>query len=122
MKRLAVVAVISGLGLAAARADTLWITGAYGNAEGCKAVAKIGSRSENLIILRSNSVERYEAQCEILNVASSSGGSAVLDVICGGEGETWADRFVFHDDSDDRKTIRLTLSPAGEPEELKRCD
>ena len=122
MKGLAFVAVIAGLGPAAAYADTLWITGTYGNEGGCKAVAKLGSRSENLVILRSNGVERYEAQCEILNVASSGGGWAVLDVICGGESETWADRFVFQDDSDDRKTIRLTLSPAGEPEELKRCD
>ena len=122
MKGLAVVALIAGLEPAAARADALWITGTYGNEDGCAAITDSQKRSENLVILRSNNIERYEAQCDILNVASSSGGWAVLDVLCGGEGETWADRFVFQDDSDDRKTIRLILSPAGEPEELKRCD
>lgn len=115
-------AVLAGFSSATARADRFWITGAFGNEAGCRFVADSSARSDSLGILRSKSIERCETQCETLNTPSSGGGLAVLNVICGGEGETWADMFMFHEDVENHNRLRLTLTSAGESTELKRCE
>lgn len=123
MKRLLVLAFLVGLNPSASFADTLRISGAFGNEEGCKAVVdNAAMRSESLLILRSDSIERYESHCGILEVQSSAGGWAVVDAICGGEGETWTETFLFREDADDRSKATLTVGASGEPDALKRCD
>lgn len=122
MVRLLTVVVLFVIGSNAAIADSLWIAGSFGNEDGCKSIADSASRSENLLIVRSDSIERYEAHCGILTVQSSGGGWAILETICGGEGETWAETFLFQEVPDDRNKARLATAPSGEFADLARCD
>ncbi len=117
-----IMAVLAGIIPVAAEADSLWITGSYGNEAGCRYVATGQAESDNHIVLKSNSIERHESQCEILNVNSSAGGWAVLDVICGGEGETWAEKYLFQEDPDDRAKVKLAIASSPEFETLERCN
>lgn len=122
MVRLLTVAVLMVIGSNTAIADSLWIAGSFGNEDGCKSIADSASRSENLLIVRSDSIERYEAHCGILTVQSSGGGWAILETICGGEGETWAETFLFQEVPDDRNKARLATAPSGDFADLARCD
>jgi hypothetical protein len=117
-----IMAVLAGIIPVAAAADSLWITGNYGNAAGCRYASSGQIEGDNYILLKSNSIERYESQCEILNVNSSGGGWAVLDVICGGEGETWAEKYLFQEDIEDRNKAKLAIASAPEFETLERCN
>ncbi len=119
---LPILSFLLALGPLTARADSLWITGSYGNTAGCRYANSGQVEGDNYILLKSNSIERYESQCEILNVNSSGGGWAVLDVICGGEGETWAEKYLFQEDIEDRNKAKLAIASAPEFETLERCN
>lgn len=117
-----IMAVLAGFIPVAAAAGSLWITGSYGNTAGCRYANSGQVEGDNYLLLKSNSIERYESQCEILNVNSSGGGWAVLDVICGGEGETWAEKYLFQEDIEDRNKAKLAIASAPEFETLERCN
>lgn len=72
---------------APASAQSLDISGAYGNAEGCK-FARTGSRdSEEIVLLKPDGVENYATGCEFVEVLTARDGSKVVTGICGYEGE-----------------------------------
>src|SRR5262249_42271613 len=71
----------------ASLAQSLDISGPYGNAEGCK-FAKAGLRdSEEMLLLKPDRVENYAAGCDFVEVLTAKDGSKVVTGICGYEGE-----------------------------------
>ena len=71
----------------AAAADTLPITGAYGNADGCK-FHKYGSvDGDALLLLTPTSVQSYGTGCDILQALPGKDGAFLITGICRFEGE-----------------------------------
>ena len=68
-------------------AQSLEISGPYGNVAGCE-FAKSGSRdNEDMVLLKPDGVENYATGCEFVEVLTAKDGSKVVTGICGFEGE-----------------------------------
>jgi hypothetical protein len=71
----------------ASLAQSLDISGPYGNVTGCK-FAKGGVRdSEEMLLLTRDRVESYATGCDFVEVLTAKDGSKVVTGICGYEGE-----------------------------------
>lgn len=88
----------------AAQADTLAITGSYGNKDGC-AYAKSGEStgSENFFLLTSEAITTATSVCSIEKVLKTDGKSFEATVSCQAEGE----------DSGTDDTAKITYGPKG---------
>lgn len=76
----------AGASLAAA-ADRLPISGAYGNAEGCR-LAKTGeAENDTLLLLKPDWIQSYGTGCDILQALPGKEGAYLIYGICGFEGE-----------------------------------
>ncbi|MFI0843345.1 hypothetical protein [Mesorhizobium sp. IMUNJ 23232] len=73
--------------LPAIAADTLPITGAYGNAEGCKFHKDGTIDNDTLLLLTTDWVQSYGTGCDILQALPGKDGAFLISGICGFEGE-----------------------------------
>jgi hypothetical protein len=70
-----------------AAAQSLDITGPYGNADGCKFAKEGLAVSEDMLLLTPNEIRSYGTGCEFVEVLTAKDGSKVVTGICGYEGE-----------------------------------
>ncbi|MGO4355637.1 hypothetical protein AB4Z25_27320 [Rhizobium sp. RAF36] len=88
----------------AAFADTLPITGSYGNKDGC-AYAKSGEStgSDNFFLLTSEAITTAASYCEIKKVLKTEGKNFTATVSCQAEGE----------EGESEDTAKITSGPKG---------
>ena len=68
-------------------ADTLPISGPYGDAEGCRLHKGEIGEGDSLLLLTPDSLRSYATYCDILQVLPAKGGSFLVTGICSFEGE-----------------------------------
>ncbi|MEQ1950328.1 hypothetical protein [Mesorhizobium sp. CN2-181] len=78
---------LAAVALPAVAADTLPITGAYGNAEGCKLHRGDTIDNDTLLLLTPDWVQSYGTGCDILQALPGKDGAFLISGICGFEGE-----------------------------------
>ncbi len=83
------------LSASAALAQANPITGVYGDEAGCRRLAGQPEGTDVVFILTPDRIERYESSCAINSLFALDGQETRADVTCNGEGEEWADAYVF---------------------------
>ncbi|RST84507.1 hypothetical protein EJC49_20610 [Aquibium carbonis] len=106
-------------------ADSLWLTGVWGNVPGC-AYHKGGSRDDDdsLFVLKSDGLESYVTGCDFLSVQRGNGAS-VATALCGHEGEDvlTAELVIIRDPWDPEDRTRRVTDAAGNPwAEVEPCE
>jgi hypothetical protein len=77
---------IAGLPLTAA-AQTLDLSGPYGNGDGCKLAKQGFMDSDAAVLLKSDGFVTYGSSCEFVQVLLSKDGTKVVTGLCHSEGE-----------------------------------
>lgn len=85
--RVALLGALAALASPAIAADTLPITGVYGNAEGCKLHKDGTVDNDTLLLLKPDWVQSYGTGCDILQVLPGKDGAFLITGICHFEGE-----------------------------------
>lgn len=63
------------------------LSGAYGNANGCKYEATGAYVDDDMVILKPDEYQTYVTLCEFLDVRAARDGSQVVTALCGHEGD-----------------------------------
>jgi hypothetical protein len=74
-------------GLSPAVAQTLDISGSYGNADGCKYARDGFLEDDELLLLTPDGIRSYGSDCEFVQVLTAKDGTKVVTGLCHSEGE-----------------------------------
>lgn len=123
MKRFASVAAVAAYLAAAniASAESLPISGAFGNESGCATEMRAEPSSEEMVVLKADQYRRYESSCEFLDIKTGGGAVQVVRALCGGEGEFWLEDYIMIHNVE-AKTVSVQGNQPGEPLILKQCE
>ena len=81
-----IVPILSSLA-APALAQTLDITGPYGNPDGCKFVKEGSVEGDQLLVLKPDGLQSYGTACQFVQVLPAKDGAKVVTGLCEFEGE-----------------------------------
>jgi hypothetical protein len=87
MKLFGLMAIAAVLLPAAAVAQTLDISGPYGNASGCRAVAGVQQSAEDMLVMRADRIEYGDSACDFVQVVKAKNGVSVVTALCDLDGE-----------------------------------
>jgi hypothetical protein len=87
MHMTAMTAAFLALGVATASAQTLELSGPYGNEAGCKVIKGEAQDSPEALVLKPDRFESAALGCEFVQVLTTKDGTKVITAVCDIEGE-----------------------------------
>jgi hypothetical protein len=76
-------------------AQSLDITGTWGNAEGCKFVKDGTSENDQFLVLKPDALQSYGSACDFVQVLTAKDGTKVVTGLCESEGEDGVGVYMF---------------------------